>query len=138
LTTEKPVRRQKERPLKKRSLLLTLLIATGIATAAEPTAPVLVHHGFYTGNLYNALPEPARRTYVTGVIDGLMISPLLGVEKRDLAWFENCVTGMQDNQSEAVVDRYVATHPERWDDNMALLVFGAMQDACATRGFPRK
>jgi len=124
--------------MQKLILLLCLALCCAAIDAAAPTPSVFIHHGFYTGNLYRNLPEVDRRLYVDGVIDGLMMSPLLGVQKSNLAWLESCVTGMQDDQAEAIINQYLVAHPEKWDSDMEILVFLAIQDACAARGFPRR
>ena len=59
--------------------------AAMLLLAASPVAAeergVAIHHGFYTGNAYRDLPEGQRWTYVSGVIEGMLLAPLYGAPK---------------------------------------------------------
>jgi len=38
----------------------------------------------------------------------------------------------------AIVDRFVEAHPERWDEDMSTVAYGALTQACTARGFAPK
>jgi len=46
---------------------------------------VAIHHGFYT--------EGQRWTYVSGVIEGMLLAPLYGAPKSKMVWIESCIVG---------------------------------------------
>jgi hypothetical protein len=43
-----------------------------VAAAWDPTAPVVIEHGFLTGNDYLQKSETERHGYVMGLLDGLL------------------------------------------------------------------
>ena len=36
--------------------------------------PVLIHNGFMTGQQFRELPEPSRRSYAAGIVDGVLLA----------------------------------------------------------------
>jgi hypothetical protein len=120
-------------------VMLGLLCSVGTAVMAIPKdKAVEIHHGFYKANHYRELPDFVRRAYIAGVFDALMLSPLFGAPKAEVTWLERCAEGMQDDQLQAIVDRFVEAHPERWDQDMGTVAYGALTQACTARGFPPK
>lgn len=116
--------------------LLCSITTTAIAIPKDKA--VEIHHGFYKANHYKDMPDLVRRAYVAGAFDGMMLSPLLGAPKPEVTWLERCVEGMDDDQLLAIVDSFVGTHPERWDQDMGSVLYGAFAQACTARGFPPK
>lgn len=112
---------------------LTLFAAPSLVSAQG----VLVTDGFYAGNTYRELSEAARRTYVSGVIDGIFVSTLFDANFDLIDWLKRCVTGMNNGQVTAIVDLFLSAHPERWDQGMHVLVYTAMLEGCEKRGFKR-
>jgi len=106
-----------------------LLLAAASPVAAEERG-VAIHHGFYTGNAYRELPEGQRWTYVSGVIEGMLLAPLYGAPKSKMVWIESCIVGMLDKQVTAIVDKFMAENPARWHEDMHALVYSAMIGAC--------
>lgn len=128
-----------------RKLTQLTALVIGLSCSAATTAfaipkdqVVMVHHGFYKANHYRELPDFVRRAYIVGVFDALMLCPLFGAPKAEVTWLERCGEGMQDVQLQAIVDRFVDAHPERWDEDMGTVAYGALTQACTARGFPPK
>ena len=91
---------------------------------------VEIHSGFLTGQEFRELPELRKRSYAAGIIDGMFLAPLFDAPKTRLAWLENCVVGMTDEQMAAIISKYVADHPERWHERAHLLVYSALNGSC--------
>ncbi len=110
-----------------------------LAAADDPLRPVSVHNGFITGNQYRGRPELLRRAYVMGVVDGLMLSPIMANNDLNGAQrFSRCLDVMRpsDEQLTVIVDRWVDANPVRWGDSVHSLVYGALLQACNAVGAP--
>lgn len=117
-------------------LALTLLLCS-VAGATAQDNPVRIHNGFVAGIDYREYGDFQKRAYVTGVVDGMFLAPVLEAPKPQIEWLEDCVTGMTDVQVVGIVDRWLTTHPERWDQSMHILLYSAIVEACEVRGFAR-
>ncbi len=65
-----------------------------------------------------------------GLIDGVLLAPFFGAPKDNLAWLEECVTGMKSSQTAAIFSAYLDGHPARWHQGAHVLFYYAMRDAC--------
>ena len=110
------------------ALLLSTLVATGLAAQKEPIE--LKVSFFLHGNDYLKLPEAAKGAYVTGVVDGLLDAQAFGAPKKRTAWLADCVVGMSSEQLAAIADKYLGENPRKWNWPMNDLVYSAMFDAC--------
>ena len=91
---------------------------------------------------YRNLPESSQRSYAAGIVDGMLLAPLLAAPKRitfkakEMAattkteWLENCIVGMNDEQVVAIINKWLRDHPERWHESVHTSVFWALSDAC--------
>lgn len=92
---------------------------------------VLVRHGFFTGNDYRQQDDSYRSTYLMGVIDGFLFSPMFGAPKDGpLRRVELCVAGMQSSQVMALVDGFLLTRPVQWHEDMHSLTYQALLASC--------
>ena len=97
------------------------------------------------GNEWKKLPTDARQGYVGGVIDswatlrgfieGAKVSPGGAAIYTDLA---RCIGNREITygQMNAIVDKYLADHPDKWDYSMAVLVWSAVYDVCNPNSDP--
>jgi hypothetical protein len=118
---------------------VALAIVSSLAIADEPFKPVPIHNGFLTGNEYRARPESRRRAYVMGVVDGLMLSPVVANnESRGSQRLSSCLDTMRpsDEQLTVIVDRWVDAHPASWGGSVHTLVYGGIAQACNAVGAP--
>ena len=111
-------------------LILGMLLSAGSAMPQD----IVVPQGFLTGNQYRTESESRRESYVMGVTDGFLFSAVWGgPESRPLA-FKRCIENMNSAQTQAIVDKYMANHPERWHQYMQSLIYGAYIEFCPAMG----
>lgn len=116
------------------------LIAASLASQAQTPSPrIFVPGGFVDGNTYQRYSPVQRQIYVQGVFDGIFYAPVIAgkdlprsVKLHDCAVSHN----MNDVQIVAIVDKYMAEHPERWGDPMSIIAHTAMILACRKLGSP--
>jgi hypothetical protein len=110
--------------------LVALLAA--VMTGDQITVP----HGFYNGQQYlTAFSGPKDPSYAAGFIDGMLSSTTLGAPIERVQKLKDCIHGMNNGQVEAILDKFITEHPERWDESMTVLGYVAMAAACQSRGF---
>lgn len=116
----------------RQGFLLSALLACTMeqSLAQTPSAAVVVPYGFMSGNAYRALPEAGKQMYVTGVFDGLIGSPMFGANAHMVAAFKQCMEGMNNDQLQAIVDKYLNAHPEIWHYPMQVHAYNAIIDIC--------
>ena len=68
-----------------------------------------------------------------GLVDGMLLAPLVGGQKAELASLEGCLKGMIPSQVAAVVDKWMGETPERWHEQMNVLGLSALLAACQKR-----
>lgn len=107
-------------------LVLLCFVGTGI-TAKDG---VMVYSGVYDGNFYLQQDEPSKLQYITGVYDGIQLAPLFGAPEDNMGWVYKCCVGMTNLQLKAIVERFMKDNPQRWHDQMNILVYSALIDAC--------
>lgn len=127
-------------------LRLAVVLGAVVLSPAAPTAlhshstppqasggidqPVSIHDGFMTGQRFRDLPEMSRRAYAAGLVDGMLLAPLVGAPKAGLKWFESCATGMTDEQVAAIISKFVNDNPARWHEPLHAQFYAAMRQAC--------
>jgi len=111
--------------------ILPLLILV-FSTASYAESKVSISTGFITGNTFRALDVVSKNLYATGIIDGMLLSPLYGAPKGNLAQLEKCTEGMNGQQLVAIFNKYLNSDPEVWDRGMHTIVYSAMNVACKT------
>ena len=113
---------------------LGIALVTVSLLGASPSAAFAL-----SGNDYQKQPELARSMYVAGVIEGWQTLAVMVVERKlqapevDTLYFPivRCVEkGMTRGQTLAIVDKYMTENPARWHEQMGVLVWMAMTDAC--------
>ena len=106
---------------------------TGDATAEEVAA--------LSGTEYRRLQETLKVVYVRGILDGWFQLEVIRMSAKVESRFEDdvlygsivrCMAGrmMTGEQTKAIVDKYVNEHPAQWHEEMAFLVWMAMNEAC--------
>jgi len=111
-----------------RSLLIALLLVSGSIQAADDD--VVIKSGYLTGTQYRSLNSIDRQKYAMGLIDGILLSPFFGADKKRLAWLESCATGMNGEQIVAILDKYLRENPARWHESMNALAYFSMKQEC--------
>jgi hypothetical protein len=111
-------------------LALASLCLLALATSASA--------GIVVGNEWRVRPAREREAYVVGTIDGWQIvdATIQEPAKRlPVGAFKILMSCAQDrrmtgHQMFAIVEKYMAGHPEEWHQAMASIVFNAMIDVC--------
>ena len=116
-----------------RFYVVVLLILFSGQSIAEDDDSVLIQNGFIKGNDFRVLDSGGKNMYSMGLVDGILLSPLYGAPKSKLEEFESCTTGMNGSQLSAILDKYLAAHPERWHQSMHTLSFVALKEACGSK-----
>jgi hypothetical protein len=116
------------------------MLAFLIAASGAPPAGCLaagyhqqlfhVQNGFLNGSSYLENPEGARMDYVMGLMDGLFISPLFGASEDAMQRVKDCLYGMNDMQVQAMLDKHISGHPERWHDPAGVLFYRVLLQTC--------
>lgn len=114
----------------KASTLVTLILLACSSAKATDDYLWFPVAGFYTGNMYRALPELHQRTYVAGVLDGFQASSLFLASTAANDKLFNCLKGKPVSQLHAIFEKYLAEHPERWDEYANALLYNALVDVC--------
>ena len=119
-------------------LMLAVLTVLSIAgqTVAKEREVAWIQNAWITGNEYRQMPESQRVVYVMGLLDGIKISPFFGAPSGPegpegvLARQYYCTKGMSNYQLEAILQKFLNEHPERWHDDIHTLFYGALDSAC--------
>jgi hypothetical protein len=85
----------------------------------------------FTGQDYRQWPEALRVGFASGYASGVIMGR--GSLERDTVRFDkllNCLVTFSNGQDEAILDKYIADHPERWDNAIEDLAEQAFVDAC--------
>lgn len=112
-----------------KTLLIPALLLLGIneASSAPPKHYVEINNGFVTGQGYLDMAEAQREAYAVGVIDGLLLAPLLGNAAR---WPAPCVTGMTSRQAAAILTNELQQNPGAWHQSAHTSMYKAVLAAC--------
>jgi hypothetical protein len=114
----------------KRLLPLLALLAFVSVYANQQT--VKISPGFFTGKDYIDMADTEKRAYVTGSINGMLVSPFFGAPEENLNWLKTCTAKMSDEQLAAIVTRFVRDQPNQ-EANLNVLTFGAIREACRNK-----
>jgi hypothetical protein len=115
-------------------IFMTASVLVSANQRSHGTADLGPAYWSYTGNEYRALPAQQKHAYVVGVVDGMLISPL--IMNRQDPWLGQCVAGMQSDQVEAIFEKYLEANPQVWHEPANFLVFKAFWQKCL--GAPHK
>jgi hypothetical protein len=111
----------------------TLLVFSSMSIAAHAAEPI-TYGSWKSGNLYEAMSPADRSIYVAGVVDGLLLAPNPEVGKLIASKVSRCTKRGTLPQIVDIVDKYHSAHHETWEDDMALVVYDSLRDACHAKG----
>ncbi|MDS0858136.1 hypothetical protein NUV25_10490 [Burkholderia pseudomultivorans] len=124
----------------RRVIVGAALVAASVACGAQSPSPrIFVPGSFVDGNKYQQYSPVQRQVYVQGVFDGIFYAPVVAGKDlpRAVKLYDCAVShNMNDVQIVAIVDKYMAGHPERWGDPMSVIAHTAMILACRKLGSP--
>jgi len=91
---------------------------------------VQIHNGFGTAQQYLDMSHTEQTSYAMGVVNGMLVTPLLGVPEKDVAWLGQCVEGMNNYQVAAIIAKHIKENPERWHYGLHVESWWAIKKAC--------
>jgi hypothetical protein len=110
--------------------LVIFMFASTVLCYSEPEQIVEIKFGFLTGNQFRELSYAQKCGYAMGFVDGVLVSPMFDAPKKELEWIEGCVTGMRERQVLAILEKFLNENPARWHEQMNVLAWVAMKEAC--------
>jgi hypothetical protein len=113
-----------------KKLLTIILLLASIPVYAHLQQRVSVSSGFLKGKDYLDFTTEEKRAYAMGVMNGMLVAPLLGAPEEKVAWLEKCTTEMTDEQIAAIITKYLNDHPGDWHRQMNVLSLNAMIATC--------
>lgn len=123
----------------RRALFVAAVIAAATAVsstapASSSTEPARVPGGLLTGQHYLDLGEDEKGYYSLGLVDGMLVAPLLRSPASEVRWLRECLTGMTGRQLANILTSYLRDHPEKLDDAAHVPMLTAMRAACGASG----
>lgn len=112
----------------KRLLSILALVAFGGGYADQQR--VSISRGFFTGGEYLDMSDTEKRAYATGAINGMLVAPFFGAPQERVDWLKNCSAPLSDEQTAAILTRYISDQPGRLNLSLNVLTFEAMRTAC--------
>jgi hypothetical protein len=103
-----------------------------VLSAAQ--VPDNVEPGFEEVQSYRAMSDPLKFEYVSGVVDGLLVSVAAGASQKTMSALKACLARINIAQTTQIVDAYADAHPEYWDGGAHVLVYLALRDHCPAMG----
>lgn len=123
----------------KRALFVAAFIATVAVVSTAPSVSrsaesVWVPRGLLTGQQYLDLDDDEQGYYALGLIDGMLVAPLLRAPASEVRWLRECLTGMTGRQLAAILASHLRDHPEKRQDDVHVPMLAAMRAACGASG----
>lgn len=91
---------------------------------------VRIQNGYITGRTYLNMPASAKASYVTGLVDGMILSPLLADRVPGMAWLVQCVSSKPGSQLSAMLTKKVEDDPGQWDKPAHTQFYSTLLEAC--------
>jgi len=115
----------------KRVIFLVALLAAANVFASQQK--VTISRGFFTGRDYFEMSDTEKRAYATGAVNGMLVAPFFGAPEERLAWFKTCTAKLSDEETAAILTRYLSGNPDQLGMSLNVVTFNALKDACDKR-----
>jgi len=115
----------------KRVIFFVALLAAGNVFALQQK--VTISRGFFTGRDYFEMSDTEKRAYATGAVNGMLVAPFFGAPEERLAWFKTCTAKLSDEETAAILTRYLSSNPDQLGMSLNVVTFNALKDACDKR-----
>lgn len=112
------------------SLVLSLAISL-VPLSSVVADEVKIRTGFSTGQKYIQMTAAQKRYYAMGIVNGMLLAPLFGAPKENMAALEKCISEMTDTQVAAILTDYLNKNPGQWNETPHVPMYKAMTEACA-------
>ena len=93
-----------------------------------------IYGGFVTGNQYRDMTGIQKRSYVAGLLDGMLLAPAFGGSEERMQWFLVCTQRIGVIKLRGAINTYIRNHTETHDRKSAADMFRAIRDACRALG----
>src|SRR5687767_29345 len=108
--------------MKRIIIILVLLSCIDVFASQQP---VSISRGFFTGKEYFDMSNTEKRAYVTGAINGMLVSPLFGAPEDGVAWLKTCTVKLSDDESAAILSKYIGNDPNQLTLSLNVVTFNA-------------
>jgi hypothetical protein len=112
----------------KRVIFFVALLATANVFAAQQK--VSISRGFFSGRDYFEMSDTEKRAYATGAVNGMLVAPFFGAPEERLAWLKQCTVKWSDEETAAVLTRYIGGNSDQLGMSLNVVTFNALKDAC--------
>jgi hypothetical protein len=112
----------------KRIIFYMALLAAANVFASQQR--VSISRGFFTGRDYFEMSDTEKRAYATGAVNGMLVAPFFGAPEEKLRWFKTCTAKMSDEETAAVLTRYIGSNADQLGMSLNVVTFNALKDAC--------
>ncbi len=112
----------------KRVIFFMALLAAANVFASQQR--VTISRGFFTGRDYFEMSDSEKRAYATGAVNGMLVAPFFGAPEERIAWFKTCTAKMSDEQTAAILTRYISSNSDQLGMSLNVVTFNALKDAC--------
>jgi hypothetical protein len=113
--------------MKRVVIILGLLSCINVFASQQK---VTISRGFFTGKDYFDMSDTEKRAYVTGAINGMLVSPLFGAPEDGVTWLKTCTVKLSDQESAAILSKYIGNDPNQLTLSLNVVTFNALKDAC--------
>lgn len=111
------------------SLVLSLAVSV-MPPSGFAADEVKIRSGFSTGQKYIQMTAAQKRYYAMGIVNGMLLAPLFGAPKENMATLEKCISDMTDTQVAAILTEYLNKNPGQWNETPHVPMHKAMTEAC--------
>lgn len=112
----------------KRVIFFLALLAAANVFASQQR--VSISRGFFTGRDYFEMSDTEKRAYATGAVNGMLVAPFFGAPEERLAWLKTCTAKWSDEETAAVLTRYLSGNSDQLGMSLNVVTFNALKDAC--------
>lgn len=110
--------------------IAALLAASTAAGESGPKAKIYIHGGFVSGKAYLDMPNLRKLAYVTGLLDGMFLAPVVGGTVTRQAWFGLCVDTLGRPGIRDILVRRLRENDRTWDNRNPAKVYRAIRAGC--------
>ena len=88
-----------------------------------------IQDGFVRGKEYLEFSQREQCAYAAGIIDGMLLSPLLGGSKEELKWLDEGILGRSNVEIAAIIKKYLEDNPARRHESLHTIVYSTLWEA---------
>ncbi len=107
-------------------LIVIMCIGSGKSSFADEK---VITKGFVTCNAYRDFSQQQKQIYITGLIDGVLSSSLIGLSNSNVIKFMDCTKGIEGKQLIAIFDKFIDGSPGVWHYSANLMFILSLKDS---------